>query len=172
MTGTLSSLAVCGSDKAVPAGECPKPAETGQVSDSEVREVTPSTIPLLTCVPFVCRQGAVFVEGWVDGFAFTELSQHQKEITRQREELEKQRRLLGKRKVSLTSTSLTGRHLAELHSTLQGPMPLSSSISILQITIPPDSCHLWRLFYLVPTNALLQASPRPPSSLRMMGTAL
>lgn len=46
------------------------------------------------------RQGAQFVEVWVDGFAFSELSQRQGSVASQREELEKQRKLLGKRRPS------------------------------------------------------------------------
>lgn len=44
------------------------------------------------------RQGAQFVEVWVDGFAFSELSGRQEEVTAQREELEKQRKQLSKKK--------------------------------------------------------------------------
>ena len=48
------------------------------------------------------RQGAQFVETWVDGFRFMEVSQMQSSISQQREELEKQRKLLAKRKVQAT----------------------------------------------------------------------
>lgn len=52
----------------------------------------------------VCRQGAQFVEVWVDGFAFTELSRQQEELTQQREEIEKQRKMLSKRKPSVAAS--------------------------------------------------------------------
>ena len=48
------------------------------------------------------RQGAQFVESWVDGFAFAELSRRQESVSQQREELEKQRKQLSKRKVTST----------------------------------------------------------------------
>lgn len=48
------------------------------------------------------RQGARFVESWVDGFAFAELSRRQESVSQQREELEKQRKQLNKRKVTST----------------------------------------------------------------------
>lgn len=44
------------------------------------------------------RQGATFVENWVDGFAFTERLKQQERITSERDEIEKQRKLLLKRK--------------------------------------------------------------------------
>ncbi|CAL1263800.1 unnamed protein product [Larinioides sclopetarius] len=46
------------------------------------------------------RQGASFVENWVDGYAFTELIKKQEAIATEREEIERQRKLLGKRKPS------------------------------------------------------------------------
>ena len=50
----------------------------------------------------VCyRKGAQFVEVWVDGFAFTELSLKQEAVASHREELERQRKQLTKRKPPL-----------------------------------------------------------------------
>ena len=46
------------------------------------------------------RKGAQFVEVWVDGFAFTDLLQRQEAVCSQREELERQRKQLTKRKPS------------------------------------------------------------------------
>ncbi|XP_026207832.1 serine/threonine-protein kinase tousled-like 2 [Anabas testudineus] len=44
------------------------------------------------------RHGASFTEQWTDGFAFQNLIKQQERVTSQREEIEKQRKLLGKRK--------------------------------------------------------------------------
>ena len=44
------------------------------------------------------RQGASFVENWNDGHAFIELMKKQEQITAEREEIERQRKLLAKRK--------------------------------------------------------------------------
>ncbi|XP_003745176.1 serine/threonine-protein kinase tousled-like 2 [Galendromus occidentalis] len=44
------------------------------------------------------RQGASFVENWVDGHAFTELLKKQEQVASEREEIERQRKLLAKRK--------------------------------------------------------------------------
>lgn len=44
------------------------------------------------------RQGAQFVEAWVDGYAFVDLAARQEQVTAQREELEKQKKQLSKRK--------------------------------------------------------------------------
>jgi tousled-like kinase len=58
------------------------------------------------------RQGiksASFVENWVDGHAFTELMRKQEQIAAAREEIERQRKLLGKKRPSLsTSKSKSG----------------------------------------------------------------
>lgn len=53
----------------------------------------------------MCRQGAQFVEVWVDGFAFTDLSSRQEGVATQREELERlKKQQQGKRKTpQLTS---------------------------------------------------------------------
>ncbi|XP_042906453.1 serine/threonine-protein kinase tousled-like 2 isoform X2 [Parasteatoda tepidariorum] len=48
------------------------------------------------------RQGASFAENWVDGFAFTELIKKQEQIAMEREEIEKQRKMLGKKKPNAT----------------------------------------------------------------------
>ncbi len=61
-------------------------------------------------VVFMChalcgyRQGAQFVEVWVDGYAFSDLSSRQEELTIQREELEKQKKQLTRKKAPVTST--------------------------------------------------------------------
>lgn len=44
------------------------------------------------------RQGALFAENWVDGFAFNDLTKKQQHIAQEREDVEKQRKLLNKRK--------------------------------------------------------------------------
>ncbi len=49
-------------------------------------------------VACVCRRGALFVEEWVDGFAFSELSSRQDLVSSQREELERQKKQMGKKK--------------------------------------------------------------------------
>ena len=52
----------------------------------------------LVTVCIFYRKGAQFVEAWLDGFAFTELAQKQAAVASHREELERQRKLLTKRK--------------------------------------------------------------------------
>jgi tousled-like kinase len=47
------------------------------------------------------------VEVWIDGFAFQDLTQQQASIISQKEELEKQRKLLGKRKPLATTGKST-----------------------------------------------------------------
>ena len=48
------------------------------------------------------RKGAQFAESWQDGSAFAELLRKQEEVTSQREELEKERKFLMKRKPGAT----------------------------------------------------------------------
>ncbi|PFX19375.1 serine/threonine-protein kinase tousled-like 2 isoform X1 [Stylophora pistillata] len=52
------------------------------------------------------RQGVSFVENWVDGHAFKELTAQQERINQQREELEKQKKALAKRKPVSNTTNV------------------------------------------------------------------
>ncbi|KAJ6224730.1 hypothetical protein RDWZM_003275 [Blomia tropicalis] len=49
------------------------------------------------------RQGAVFAENWVDGSSFTELMKKQEQISTAREEIERQRKLLVKKRPNITT---------------------------------------------------------------------
>ncbi|XP_020773925.1 serine/threonine-protein kinase tousled-like 2 isoform X2 [Boleophthalmus pectinirostris] len=51
------------------------------------------------------RHGASFTEQWTDGYAFQNLIKQQERITSQREDIERQRKLLGKRKPPSVSQS-------------------------------------------------------------------
>ncbi|XP_013399734.1 serine/threonine-protein kinase tousled-like 2 isoform X1 [Lingula anatina] len=51
------------------------------------------------------RQGTSFVENWVDGYAFTDVIKRQERIGAEREEIDRQRKLLMKRKPSTGGTS-------------------------------------------------------------------
>lgn len=51
------------------------------------------------------RQGAVFAENWVDGTAFTELIKKQEQIATAREEIERQRKMLMKKRPLTTGKS-------------------------------------------------------------------
>ncbi|XP_054285343.1 serine/threonine-protein kinase tousled-like 2 isoform X3 [Macrosteles quadrilineatus] len=55
------------------------------------------------------RVGATFQENWTDGYAFQELSRRQEEITAEREEIDRQKKLLMKKR---PSNSETGRKRA------------------------------------------------------------
>ena len=50
-----------------------------------------------------CRKASQFAESWQDGSAFTQLLEKQEEVASQREELEKDRKLLMKRKPGANS---------------------------------------------------------------------
>lgn len=50
------------------------------------------------------RQGAQFVEVWVEGFAFADLNVRQEELASQREELEKLKKQISKKKGTVAST--------------------------------------------------------------------
>ena len=63
----------------------------------------------LVFVCLLCRKGAQFVEAWLDGFAFTELSQKQEAVASHREELERQRKQLIKRKPGSSSSGGQGQ---------------------------------------------------------------
>lgn len=55
-------------------------------------------------ISFLHLSGAVFAENWVDGSAFTELIKKQEQISTAREEIERQRKLLIKKRPSLALT--------------------------------------------------------------------
>uniref|UniRef100_A0A6G1S5P3 non-specific serine/threonine protein kinase n=1 Tax=Aceria tosichella TaxID=561515 RepID=A0A6G1S5P3_9ACAR len=50
------------------------------------------------------RQGASFVENWVDGYAFSELLKKQEAVSHEKEEIDKQRKLLSKRRPSTSNS--------------------------------------------------------------------
>ena len=50
------------------------------------------------------RQGASFVENWVDGYAFSELIKKQEAVTHEKEEIDKQRKSLSKRRPSTSNS--------------------------------------------------------------------
>lgn len=50
------------------------------------------------------RHGASFVENWVDGYAFTELMKKQEAVSHEKEEIDKQRKLLSKRRPSTSNS--------------------------------------------------------------------
>ena len=55
------------------------------------------------------RVGATFQENWTDGYAFQELAKRQEELGTLREEIDRQRKLLGKRKPTAETPSGTTR---------------------------------------------------------------
>lgn len=72
------------------------------------------------------RQGASFVEQWVDGFAFTELMKKQEAVTHEKEEIDKQRKLLSKRR---PSTSTAKPRVANLASSPSSSMSDSGNVT-------------------------------------------
>lgn len=54
----------------------------------------------MVCATVWSRQGAQFVEVWVEGFAFSDLNTRQEELATQREELEKLKKQSNKKKCS------------------------------------------------------------------------
>ena len=69
----------------------------------------------------VSRQGAQFVEVWVDGFAFTDLNTRQEQLAGQREELEKLKKQMSKRKGAASSMQreqLEREELLKMRSTI------------------------------------------------------
>lgn len=56
-----------------------------------------------------CRQGAQFIEVWVEGARFKDLSASQERLGAQREELERQRKTLSKRRPLVGGSGAGGR---------------------------------------------------------------
>ncbi len=88
-----------------------------KVSSLVVMSLTPHTHTPHTHTPHTLythththyRQGARFVEVWVDGFAFSELVHRQEELTQQRDEIDKQRKIISKRKPSVSTGGNKGK---------------------------------------------------------------
>ena len=54
---------------------------------------------------FALRQGHQFAEVWQDGYAFTEITRRAESMAQQREEVERQRKQLTRKKPSSSATS-------------------------------------------------------------------
>ncbi|KAG9509479.1 Serine/threonine-protein kinase tousled-like 2 [Fragariocoptes setiger] len=97
------------------------------------------------------RQGASFVENWVDGYAFTELMKKQESVSHEREDIEKQRKLLVKRRPPTSTTkakvplnsgslSLTSTSSPAISAGTSGVLSgLSANPNYSQATPPPSN---------------------------------
>lgn len=84
------------------------------------------------------RQGASFVENWVDGHAFTELNKKQEMITQEKEEIDRQRKILAKRK-PLSVQGKKGHPVGDRNNFTHVAASLSASSSGLTTTGPGAS---------------------------------
>lgn len=76
------------------------------------------------------RQGASFVENWVDGYAFSELLKKQEAVTHEKEEIDKQRKLLSKRRPSTSNAKprvISSINSNSPSSSVDSGIPISSS---------------------------------------------
>jgi len=83
------------------------------------------------------RQGASFVENWVDGHAFTELMKKQEQISSEREEIEKQRKLLAKKKPNAVGAVKKGSNVDR--SGANSSSSFVSSVSVISSPTTPPS---------------------------------
>ncbi|XP_075237221.1 tousled-like kinase isoform X2 [Lycorma delicatula] len=79
------------------------------------------------------RVGATFQENWTDGYAFQELSRRQEEITSEREEIDRQKKLLMKKR---PTNSETGRKRAGSQS---GSSATAGVLGVPAVAVPPGS---------------------------------
>jgi len=80
------------------------------------------------------RQGASFVENWVDGHAFTELNKKQEMIAQEKEEIDRQRKILAKRK----PTTVQGKKVVSAALPKEPVMMMTSTGS--GSSGPPGAC--------------------------------
>lgn len=85
------------------------------------------------------RVGATFQENWTDGYAFQELARRQEEITTEREEIDRQKKTLGKRK---PSNSETGRKRSQPQPSLHN----GTEATFLKPDAVPGS-YTWQEYY-------------------------
>ncbi|KAJ7984582.1 hypothetical protein DPEC_G00356280 [Dallia pectoralis] len=82
------------------------------------------------------RHGASFNEQWTDGYAFQNLIKQQERINSQREDIERQRKLLGKRKPSPSGTSSAASSSSTIGA--QSPALLTSASSTMEPPTAPN----------------------------------
>lgn len=80
---------------------CQQPTQVGKIYHTEVGGYSHVTCRVILLM--APRKGAQFVEAWLDGFAFRDLSQKQEAVTSNREEIDRQRKQLNKRKPGSSS---------------------------------------------------------------------
>ncbi|XP_046425188.1 serine/threonine-protein kinase tousled-like 2 isoform X1 [Neodiprion pinetum] len=85
------------------------------------------------------RVGATFQENWTDGYAFQELARRQEEITLEREEIDKQKKLLLKKR---PSNSETGRKRSQPQPSLHN----GTEATFLKPDAVPGS-YTWQEYY-------------------------
>ncbi|GLH04349.1 Mitogen-activated protein kinase kinase kinase [Gryllus bimaculatus] len=91
------------------------------------------------------RVGATFQENWTDGYAFQELARRQEEITAEREEIDRQKKLLLKKR---PSNSETGRKRSGSQASSQGSTVLHNGTDAT--FLKPDSvpgAFSWQEYY-------------------------
>lgn len=85
------------------------------------------------------RVGATFQENWTDGYAFQELARRQEEIATEREEIDKQKKLLLKKR---PSNSETGRKRSQPQPSLHN----GTEATFLKPDAVPGS-YTWQEYY-------------------------
>lgn len=85
------------------------------------------------------RVGATFQENWTDGYAFHELARRQEEIATEREEIDKQKKLLLKKR---PSNSETGRKRSQPQPSLHN----GTEATFLKPDAVPGS-YTWQEYY-------------------------
>ncbi|XP_014218238.1 serine/threonine-protein kinase tousled-like 2 isoform X3 [Copidosoma floridanum] len=89
------------------------------------------------------RVGATFQENWTDGYAFQELARRQEEITTEREEIDRQKKLLLKKR---PSNSETGRKRSTQQSTQPTSLHNGTEATFLKPDAVPGS-YSWQEYY-------------------------
>lgn len=90
------------------------------------------------------RHGASFVENWVDGYAFTELMKKQEAVTHEKEEIDKQRKLLSKRRPSTSNSKprvLNSTNSNSPSSTMTDSAIASSSLAFVSASSNNNSSN-------------------------------
>ncbi|XP_010863835.1 serine/threonine-protein kinase tousled-like 2 isoform X1 [Esox lucius] len=85
------------------------------------------------------RHGASFNEQWTDGYAFQNLIKQQERINSQREDIERQRKLLGKRKPSPSGTTSFSASSSTTVAQSLALLTTSSSSSAMEPPTAPNS---------------------------------
>jgi uncharacterized coiled-coil protein SlyX len=109
------------------------------------------------------RVGATFQENWTDGYAFQELARRQEEITTEREEIDRQKKLLLKKRPSNSETGWLALFISRMIVIVPAGLTLriAEANGAIKLYRSPESNHRRREFSMRRLKLALLKPRRP-----------